>query len=255
VFAHLPLILGPDRQRLSKRHGATSVGAYREQGILPEAIINFLALLGWTPPGGEEILSREVMTQQFELTSVSKSNAVFDPEKLGWMNSQYLRGLNMERLRPLVEAELKSVGLESTIAASPSKIEETVALLQPRMRTLKDFSQGGRAFFSDDFEYAPEAQKKFWKDPSLHALLQELAERLENFNSFDAQTTEQALRRLAEEKGVKAGLLINGTRVALTGQAVAPSLFDVMSVLGQERTVERLRRAAKFLRESNAGNT
>ena len=254
VFAHLPLILGPDKQRLSKRHGATSVGAYRDQGILPEALINFLALLGWTPPGGEEILPREVMAEHFELTSVSKSNAVFDPEKLGWMNSQYLRALSLERLSPLVEAELKSSRLENTIATSPDSFRETIALLQPRMRTLKDFSQGGRAFFSDDFEYAPEARKKFWKDPSLHDLLQNLAERLEQVDVFNAEKTETVLRGLAEEKGIKAGLLINASRVALTGQAVAPGLFDVMCVMGQERTVERLRRAGKFLGESGSGN-
>src|SRR5579884_3175717 len=115
VFAHLPLILGPDKQRLSKRHGATSVGAYRDQGILPEALVNFLALLGWTPPGGEEILSREAMVRQFDLSAVSKSNAVFDPEKLAWMNSQYLRALSLDRLVPLVEAELKSAGIDSRI--------------------------------------------------------------------------------------------------------------------------------------------
>ncbi|MCL5671090.1 MAG: hypothetical protein M1423_07330 [Acidobacteria bacterium] len=122
------------------------------------------------------------------------------------------------------------------------------------MRTLKDFPQGGRAFFSDDFEYSPEARKKFWKDSSLQALLQNLAERLEKLDAFEAETTEPALRGLAEEKGVKAGLLINATRVALTGQAVAPGLFDMMHTLGQERTVERLRRAANFLGQSGAGS-
>jgi glutamyl-tRNA synthetase len=254
MFAHLPLILGPDRQRLSKRHGATSVGAYREQGILPEALVNFLALLGWTPPGGEEILSREAMAQQFDLSAVSRSNAVFDPEKLAWMNGQYLRELSMDRLAPLVEAELKLSGLNASITASPAEFEQTVALLQPRMRTLKDFSQGGRAFFTDDFEYAPEAHKKFWKAPALSPLLHKLAERLAQLESFDVATTETALRGLAEEGGVKAGLLINATRVALTGQAVAPGLFDVMNVLGQKRTVERLRRAGNFLNESGTGN-
>jgi glutamyl-tRNA synthetase len=252
VFAHLPLILGPDKQRLSKRHGATSVGAYRDQGILPEALVNFLALLGWTPPGGEEILSREVMSQQFDLAAVSKSNAVFDPEKLAWMNSQYLRALTMDRLAPLVEDELKLAGINSTNTASPAKLEQSIALLQPRMRTLKDFSLGGRAFFTDEFEYAPDARKKFWKDPSLPALLNSLAERLARLDSFGPEIAEQTLRALAEESGIKAGLLINATRVALTGQAVAPGLFDVMNVLGRERVVERLRRAVKFLGESGA---
>jgi len=254
VFAHLPLLLGPDKQRLSKRHGATSVGAYRDQGILPEALVNFLALLGWTPPGGEEILSLESMVQQFDLSTVSRSNAVFDPEKLAWMNSQYLRALSMDRLAPLVEEELKLSGLDSTITASPAEFEKTVALLQPRMRTVKDFSHGGRAFFTDDFDYVPEACKKFWKAPSLSALLHKLAERLAQLDSFNVETTETTLRNLAEESEVKAGLLINATRVALTGQAVAPGLFDVMIVLGQERTVGRLRRAANFLRESGTGN-
>jgi glutamyl-tRNA synthetase len=252
VFAHLPLILGPDRQRLSKRHGATSVGAYRDHGILPEALVNFLALLGWTPPGGEEILPREAMAQQFDLAVVSKSNAIFDPEKLAWMNSQYLRALAMDRLAPLVEAELKSAGINSTITGSTAEFEQSVALLQPRMRTLKDFSLGGRAFFTDEFEYAPDARKKFWKDPSLPALLNNLSERLTTLDSFGPENTEETLRALAEECGVKAGLLINATRVALTGQAVAPGLFDVMNVLGKERTVERLRRAGKFLGESGA---
>ena len=253
VFAHLPLILGPDKQRLSKRHGATSVGAYQEQGILPETLVNFLALLGWTPPGGEEILPLEAMVQQFDFTTVSRSNAVFDPEKLAWMNSQYLRAMGLERLAPLVKSELKLSGLDSTITTSPAQFEQTVALLQPRMRTLKDFSLGGRAFFTDDFDYAPEACKKFWKAPGLPSLLLKMAEKLARLEPFDVGTTEAALRGLAEESKVKAGLLINATRVALTGQAVAPGLFDVMCVLGQERTVERLRRAANFLGESSTG--
>jgi len=254
VFAHLPLILGPDRQRLSKRHGATSVGAYRDQGILPDAMINFLALLGWTPPGGGEIVSREAMARQFDLAAVSRSNAVFDPEKLAWMNSEYLRALAMDRLAPLVNAELQSAGIDPTIPTSPAEFQQTVALLQPRMRTLKDFSQGGRAFFTDEFDYAPEARKKFWKEPALPALLHALADRLEKLDSFGPEEAEEALRGLAEQAGAKAGLVINATRVALTGQAVAPGLFHIMKVLGRARTVERLRRAVKVLGESGAGD-
>ena len=252
VFAHLPLILGPDRQRLSKRHGATSVGAYREQGILPEALLNFLALLGWTPPkgpGGEapkEILPLEEMVRAFTLEAVSKSNAVFDPEKLAWMNSEYLRHLPAERLLPLVEAELKSAGLWRD-GASPEErrwFEACARLLQSRARSLKDFSMSGRAFFTDDFDYDPEAVKKFWKDPALPEYLEALAERLGRVEPFDLQETERCLRGLAEERGVKAGLLINAARVALTGQAVAPGLFEVMVALGRDRVVARLRRAA-----------
>jgi len=258
IFAHLPLILGPDKQRLSKRHGATSVEAYRDLGILPEALTNFLALLGWTPPGEKEIVPLEEMVKTFELTAVSKSNAVFDPEKLAWMNSEYLRALPMERLLPLVGKELESEreGIPNSEFRiqneDPERFEKSVRLLQSRVRTVKDFSRAFRAFFSDEFEYDPEAVKKFWKDASLPGLLSELAERLAKADPFDVQTTEKALRALAEEKTVKAGLLINASRVALTGQAVAPGLFEVIVVLGRERVVGRLRQAADYLGKAAA---
>jgi glutamyl-tRNA synthetase len=252
VFAHLPLILGPDRQRLSKRHGATSVEAYREQGVLPEALGNFLALLGWTPPGGQEIVPREEMIQNFALEEVSKSNAVFDTEKLAWMNGEYLRHLPEGRLLPLIEDELKSAGLwgEGYWAGDGERFRKTSLLLQTRARTLKDFSQSGRAFFADEFDYDRGAIKKFWKDPALPELLESLAGELSRVETFDLEGTEKCLRALAEGKRVKAGLLINAARVALTGQAVAPGLFDVMITLGRERVVSRLRRAALYLREA-----
>lgn len=254
VFAHLPLILGPDKQRLSKRHGATSVGAYREQGVLPETLVNFLALLGWTPPGQKEIVPIGEMIRDFDLAAVSKSNAVFDLEKLAWMNAEYLRNLPVERLLPMVERELqetRGTGLgirDSGIAVGDNAaFKKTVLLLQSRTRTIKDFSGAFRAFFTDDFPYDPEAVKKFWKDATLASLLDTLAARLTATEPFDLEATEKALRGLAEENGIKAGLLINATRVALTGQAVAPSLFEVMVLLGRERVVARLRRATAFL--------
>src|SRR5947207_8209556 len=193
VFAHLPLILGPDRQRLSKRHGATSVGAYREQGVLPEALLNFLALLGWTPPKGahgeasKEILSFEEMVRTFTLEAVSRSNAVFDLEKLAWMNAEYLRHLPPERLLPLVEAELKSSGLwrDAASADERQRFEACARLLQTRARSLKDFSGSGRAFFTDQFDYDTEAVKKFWKDPAVAEYLRALGERLAHVEPFD----------------------------------------------------------------------
>jgi glutamyl-tRNA synthetase len=264
AFAHLPLILGPDKQRLSKRHGATSVGAYREQGVLPEALVNFLALLGWTPPGQKEIVPLEEMIRDFELTAVSKSNAVFDLDKLAWMNSEYVRRLPTDRLLPLVEEDLTKAGLappragkvrDSGLPAQAGfttreeeRFKRAVLLLQSRARTLKDFSGAFRAFFTDEFAYDPEAEKKFWKDAALPALLDALAERLAATEPFDLAGTEKTLRSLAEEKGVKAGLLINAARVALTGQAVAPGLFDVMLALGRDRVTSRLHRAAAHLR-------
>jgi len=253
IFAHLPLILGPDKQRLSKRHGATAVRAYRDQGVLPEALVNFLALLGWTPPGQKEIVPIAEMIRDFDLASVSKSNAVFDLEKLAWMNSEYVRHLPAERLAPLVERELTEAGLDKHhtgggIWANEAAFRNAVLLLQSRARTLKDFSGAFRAFFTEDFAYDPEAAKKHWKDEGLPVLLSDLADRLATTHPFDLTETEKSLRALAEEKGVKAGLLINSTRVALTGQGVAPGLFDVMVILGRERVVARLRRAGDHLR-------
>lgn len=253
IFAHLPLILGPDKQRLSKRHGATSVGAYQEQGVLPEALVNFLALLGWTPPGQQEIVPIAEMIRDFELTSVSRSNAVFDLEKLAWMNSEYVRHLPVDRLLPLVVTELTEAGLEAR--GDDDAFKQSVMLLQSRARTLKDFAGAFRAFFTDEFAYDPEAVKKHWKDPSLAVLLSILSDRMASTNPFDLAGTESTLRSLAEENGVKAGLLINATRVALTGQAVAPSLFEVMLTLGQSRVVKRLLRASEYLRSTAVPGT
>ncbi len=253
-FAHLPLILGPDRSRLSKRHGATSVGAYRDQGILPEALMNFLALLGWTPAGGKEIIAPGEMIAKFDLSAVSKSNAVFDPEKLAWMNAEYLRHMPLEKLMPRVRAQLAAENLDADAfyEGDGARAARAVELLQTRARTLNDFSQSGRALFSDDYEYEAEARKKFWKDAELPGLIEALAAMLDSNEAWDAASCEKVLRDLAEQRGVKAGLLINAARVALTGQGVAPSLFDMMEVMGRARVTERLQRAAQVMRGSAA---
>jgi glutamyl-tRNA synthetase len=236
VFAHVPLILGPDKTRLSKRHGATAVSAYKDEGLLPEAFRNFLALLGWGPGDNREILSTEELIAAFSLEGISKSNAVFNTDKLTWFNQQYIQNATAEQLLPFVSEELAKEGLGPP---SPAAID----LLKSRMRTLKDFATSGRAFFTDDFPIDPAAAAKFWKEPVLRELLPKLADLLDQVDPLDAASAEAALRGLAEEHGVKAGLLINASRVALTGQAVAPSLFEVMALLGRQRVVTRLRAA------------
>lgn len=241
VFAHVPLILGPDRTRLSKRHGATSVMAYRDEGLLPEAFRNFLALLGWGPGDNREVIPTDELIRLFTLEGISKSDAVFNPEKLVWFNQQYIQQYTPEQLLPYVREELQHEDLWREEYDGPRRewMLATIGVLKARMRSLKDFAGGARAFFADEFEIDPEAAKKFWKDPSLKELLPALAEEIEGAEDFEA-----ALRGFAEQRGVKAGLLINASRVALTGQAVAPGIFEVMSLLGKQRTVERLRRAA-----------
>lgn len=241
VFAHVPLILGPDKTRLSKRHGATSVMAYRDMGIVPEAFRNFLALLGWSPGTqhkDREIFDSEELIQLFGLDGISKSNAVFDNDKLAWFNTEYIRAYDSAKLLPLVETEWKAVGFTPT--RSHAEMLAAIELLKPRARSLKDFAGSFRAYFSDDFEYDPAAVTKFLADSSLPPLLQELSRRYAAAAEFTEGSAEETLRALAAEKGLKAGALINGSRVALTGQAVAPSLFAVMLLLGRDRVVQRL---------------
>ena len=241
VFSHVPLILGPDKTRLSKRHGATSVMAYRDQGIVPEAFRNFLALLGWTPPAGApELMGDEQLIASFSLSSISRSNAIFDRAKLDWFNTEYIRSYPAERLLPLIEEEWRKASLE--IAPAPRAwLLSTIELLQPRARNLQDFAGAFRAFFTDDFAPDRAAIEKFLKPESLRRLLVELGDRYAQLENFSDQEAEQVLRDFAASKGIKAGALINGARVALTGQGVAPSLFAVMHCLGKKKTVERLR--------------
>ena len=250
VFAHVPLILGPDKTRLSKRHGATSVMSYRDEGIVPEAFRNFLALLGWTPPEGTpEILGDTELIRLFSLDGISRSNAVFDRAKLDWFNTEYIRAYSAEKLLPLVEQEWKNAGL------NPNRHDHdglllTIELLKPRARSLKDFAGSFRAFFVDDFDPDPAAVDKFLQVENVRRLLIELGGRYAGSENFSEQETEKILRDFAAEKGVKAGALINGARVALTGQAVAPSLFAVMSALGRATVIVRLKNVEDLITRS-----
>jgi len=192
--------------------------------------------------------STKDLLEKFSLEGVSRTNAVFDRAKLEWFNTQYLQKLPIDDLLPEVAAELKHSGLWKEEWASGTGREwfsKTVDLLRPRIRLLPDFSTWSRAFFSDEFEIDSAAKAKFWKDPKVPELLAKLAEALAGIPPADwsHDACDHALRALAEAEGVKAGLLINATRVAIVGQAVAPPLFDTMVVLGRERVVNRLRRA------------
>ena len=250
VFAHVPLILGPDKTRLSKRHGATSVMAYRDEGIVPEAFRNFLALLGWTPPEGTpEILGDAELIRLFGLNAVSRSNAVFDRAKLDWFNTEYIRAYSAERLLPLIEEEWHKAGVQLERSDRPWLLA-VIELLKPRARNLKDFATSFRAFFTDSYQADPAAVETFLKDGAVRRMLAELGGLYAaSAHGFTEQHAEKILRDFAAEKNVKAGVLINGARVALTGQGVAPSLFAVMVALGKEKTVARLQ-AAGTERES-----
>jgi glutamyl-tRNA synthetase len=262
-FAHLPLILAPNKAKLSKRkHGeVVSLTTYRDRGFVPAAFRNYLALLGWAPPDDREILSLEEMVEKFTLESVHRSNAVFNfsdtdarqwtDQKALWMNAEYIRAMPLSELMPMVRAELEASGLwraEYEEGGGRAWLEKTVELIRQRFYTLKDFSGQGRAYFADEYEFDESAvAKNLRKDPRLKELLPALAERVGRAEPWNAETSEQALRSLAEEAGVKAGLLINASRTALTGQSVGPSMFDVFEVVGRERSAKRLRAASSLV--------
>ncbi len=247
-FAHLPLILGPDKAKLSKRHGTTSVTAYRDLGYLPEAFRNFLALLGWSPGDNTEIMSTDELIERFSLEKINQSNAVFDVQKLDWLNRQYIGASTAERLAPLARKVLEAKNLWRAEFDGDRKeyFCATIDLLKSRMHSINDFAEGGQAFFTDLFVTDEAAAKKNLKDPALKELMPLLATRLQQLEPFTLESSEQALRTLADEKQVKAGLLINAARVLLTGRAVGPPLFHIMVHLGRERTAERLNRIFQF---------
>jgi glutamyl-tRNA synthetase len=246
-FAHLPLILGPDKQRLSKRHGATSVMSYAEMGYLSEAFFNFLSLLGWSPGDDREILSRRELIELFTLEGVGKANAVFGLDKLDWFNGQYIRNASPETLREMVRQELISAKIWNEATVAPDSFDATLDLLKNRARKLSDFSGPLKSFFTDDFVYDEAAAAKFLADPRIKDLAPALLRQYTENDAFTLQSTEETLRRLAEKEGVKAGLLINALRVGLTGQGVAPGLFEVMLALGRRRTLSRLQRLDRYL--------
>jgi glutamyl-tRNA synthetase len=255
-FAHLPLILAPNKGKLSKRkHGeVVSLTTYRDRGFVPAAFRNFLALLGWSPPAGEEILSRDELIQTFSLEGIGRANSIFnfqenDPrhwtdDKALWMNAQYIRTMPLAELLPMVKAELRANKLwrEEYDDEEQEWLIRTVDLIRQRFFTLKDFSSQGRAYFSDDFDFEDSAvSKNLQKEPRLRELLPGLANKLSEVDPFSASSAEVALREFAEETGVKAGLLINASRTMLTGQAVGPSMFEIFEILGRNRSVDRLR--------------
>ncbi len=260
-FAHLPLILAPNKGKLSKRkHGeVVSLTTYRDRGFVPAAFRNFLALLGWSPPDGKELLSKEELVQLFSLEGIGRANAIFnfqdnDPkrwtdDKALWMNAEYIRTMPLDELLPMVKAELRANRLwrEEYDDDDRDWLLKTLDLIRQRYFTLKDFSMQGRAYFSDDFDFDETAiNKNLRKEPRTRELLQGLADKLEGVEPFNLETAEAALRAYADEAGVKAGLLINGARTMLTGQAVGPSMFEIFDVLGREASVQRLRSGIPF---------
>jgi glutamyl-tRNA synthetase len=261
AFAHVPMILGADGKRLSKRHGATAVGDYEKDGILAEAMVNFLALLGWSPGDDRELLSREELIAAFSVERVLRKSSVFDLEKLQWLNGQHLMRTPTASVLGVVEARLREEGAwgragagegEGTVPTPPS-LPLLVELLKPRSRTLEELVRQALPYFRDPVELDPAAVGKHWlKAPEetlgrLAAVRDALAEVV-----WEAGVIEERLRTLAEELGVAAGKLFQPLRVALTGADASPGIFDVLVLLGRDRSLGRLERALVLLKAQSA---
>jgi glutamyl-tRNA synthetase len=246
-FAHVPLILGPDKKRLSKRHGATSVTEYARQGYLPEAMFNFLALLGWSPGDYRELLSRDELVAAFSLEGISGGNAVFNPEKLEWFNQQHLMRLAPDelarRLKPLLAAA--DLWSDEYLGDRHAWFFAVLELLKPRAKRLHDFVTQGRLFFSDAIEYDPAAVEKHLRPIDTAGHLEAIETAFAELDTFDPASTEAALRATAQLRGVKAAALIHAVRVAVTGKTVSPGLFEVLALLGRMRVRDRLAAALR----------
>jgi len=247
AYAHLPLLLGPDKSRLSKRHGATSVLEYQKQGFLPEAFVNFLALLGWSYDDAREYFTEDELVKYFSLDRVKKSGAVFDVEKLTWMNGTYVRGLPADGLFDKCRPWLAKAGYVSDDADEETIVYATsaLALEQEKMKLLSEAPELVKPFFEEPETYEEKAEKNVRKLDEPVKMFAELADGFDALEPFDVGGIEVLLRAYAEEVGVGAGKVIHAVRAALSGRTWGPSLFEMAELLGRERCVRRLRAAGE----------
>ena len=244
------MIHGMDGKKLSKRHGATAVGDYQHHGLLPSAMLNFLALLGWSPGGDREIMTVPEMIELFTPDGLQKKAAIFDPQKLDWMNGQHLSMTPLAELEPIITPGIIAAGLtdEATIAARHDWYLRLLDLLRVRARTIDDIVRQAGPYFLDHIEYDPEAVAKQWKTPREAAeLLEQVAKTLSEVSDWEPEALESALRSLAEARGVAAGKLFQPLRVALTGLTVSPGIFEVLVIMGREMALKRISDAVAWL--------
>ena len=250
-FGHLPMILGADKARLSKRHGATSILAYQELGYLPEAMVNYLVRLGWSY-GDQEIFSVAELIEKFSFDSVQKASALFDPDKLLWVNAQYIHHGEVKRLAALLQPFLDQAGLGDAARSAPEGwLERLVMALQERARTLQEMAAVATPYVRDNIPIEEAAAKKFLT-PAIAPTLAKLADRLSALSEFSKDTLEKTFKELLDKEGIKMGQLAQPVRVALTGRTASPGIFDVMDLLGKERTLARLR---KGIERASAGQS
>lgn len=253
TFAHLPMIHGLDGKKLSKRHGATAVGDYQHYGLLPGAMLNFLALLGWSPGGDREVMTIDEMIQLFGPDGLQKKAAIFDPKKLEWMNGQHLSLIALEELEPRVTPAIVAARLatEEELLERRDWYLRLLDLLRVRSRTIDDIVRQAGPYFLEDIEYDPVAVSKNWKDPAeALALLQATRDVLADVPGWEAEPLESALRNLAESRGIAAGKIFQPLRVALTGLSVSPGMFEMLVQMGRDLSLKRMDKAIAALKKS-----
>src|SRR5687767_14681782 len=249
-FAHVPMIHGLDGKKLSKRHGATAVGDYRHQGIFPSAMVNFLALLGWSPGGDREVMSLPEMVELFSTDGLQKKAAIFDPKKLEWMNGQHITGTPAVDLEPLVTPMVVEAGLSSAadLTARRDWYLSLIDLLKIRARAVGDIVRQAAPYFAVDIAYEEQAAHQHWKNAAATVeVLRATRDRLATLERWAPDAMEQALRELAEQRGVAAGKIFQPLRVALTGMSASPGIFEVLVAMGRELALRRLDTAVQWL--------
>ena len=250
-FGHMPMILAPDRSKLSKRHGATSVEEFRSQGYLAEAIVNYLTLLGWGPGDERELFTLQETVELFELEQMSKKAAIYDTKKLTWMNGQYLSELPLEKILPEAKPFFIKDGLVTeewfNDAANEAYFEKLVDVVRVRVKTLQEVADASSYFFKELEGYDEKGVSKHFKPENI-AILEQCIAAIKADDVYDLASTEAAYNKIAADNGLALGKVIHPTRLALTGRTVSPGMFDVMVLLGKEKTLARLEKAVEFIK-------
>jgi glutamyl-tRNA synthetase/nondiscriminating glutamyl-tRNA synthetase len=246
-FAHIALILGPDKKKLSKRHGVKSVLQFRDEGYLPLAFLNFMAQMSWSPGEGQVLFSPEELIQRFNLKKLSKGSPVYDEKKLNWLNSRVISEMSTEALFPLVRRVLEGAGLWNSGLDGEKKAWtiKVIDLLKQRSRSIKDFSIRMRPFLIDDFEFESEGMDKHLSDERLRDLLPKISADFKEMGRFTAESIENVVRERAEKEGIKAALFIHSIRMLVLGMSVSPGIFEVLELIGKQRTVQRIEQFLK----------
>ncbi|MFA4982464.1 MAG: glutamate--tRNA ligase [Candidatus Omnitrophota bacterium] len=241
-FGHMPLIMGADGAKLSKRHGGVAVEEYKREGFLPEALVNYLLLLGWSPGGDREIIPLDEAVKSFDINDMKGVQAKFDLQKLRWMSGEYIAAKKNSELVGLIKQQMKDAGKETT--AADELLSKVIDLYKVRIKTLSEFIQMTDHFFGDNYSVEEKGVEKHLKPAESKAILRDFADRIEKVIDFSHSALEQECRKMAEEKGLKAGQIIHPTRVAISGKTTGAGLFEMMEVLGKDKVISRMNKAA-----------